>query len=101
MSDPRDSNTTHLGNGTKQPWLFAAGLALLIGFGAGWTSGRVASEQSEPPEPPLAAARRLPRPPTMPSPMEGQLLSPAPLAQTTDAQTTDSKAGPSTAGSIE
>ena len=92
MSDPWDGETPHLWKWTTSTLLFAAGVALLIGFGAGWTSGRVAGE----PEPTLASFPPLPSASPVFSTTDGQqgrLTAPDPNP---DAETADMKAKPST-----
>jgi hypothetical protein len=72
MSDSLDKDIPPLWTWNALPSLLGAGLALLIGFGAGWASARVVNE----PPPLMAAARSLPTPPAAFSKADWQQFRP-------------------------
>jgi hypothetical protein len=96
MYAERDTQTPWLSKWTTLPWLFPAGVALLIGFGAGWASGRIANE-------PVARASfgslLVPNPPLSPADAPASPGEPANLGA--DGANADPPTKPSTAPAID
>jgi hypothetical protein len=76
-------------------WLFPAGVALVLGFGAGWASGRVANE------PGTRASFRLPVPHLQPSAADVPLIPGEPVNPGMDAWNANPESGPTTKLAID
>jgi hypothetical protein len=93
--DERETRSPRLPKWTTLPWLLAAGLVLLIGFGIGWASGRAANE---PVPTPTVIIRRLPMPILPP---DATSLPPVPADQGKDTAEAAPPAKLTTAVAIE
>jgi hypothetical protein len=88
MYADEDTNTPGQSKWPTLAWLLPVGVALLLGFGAGWASGRVANESGS------KASFRFPLPSPLPSVADGAPIPGEPVNLGMDGLNADPESRP-------